>query len=186
MDLDPMDLDQMDADPMDAYAWCPVQLQCIKDPATPRFSHLYRLLSSRRVFFCTPLSSPSCPSPVLLLTRLITPPPPAEAARVQVFRGRNIKSPPVPPDLPEELEGRVLIVLGDNISTGSMSPDGVLVMQERSNIPAIAEYCFRKEDPEFVARAKQAVKKLDECEADAARFVQARNKVRTWASSSTS
>src|SRR5436190_2161970 len=36
----------------------------------------------------------------------------------------------------------------------------------------------------FVARAKQAVKKLDECEADAARFTQARNKVRTWASSS--
>src|SRR5947209_4518749 len=56
-----MDLDPMDSDPMDAYAWCLVQLQCIKDPATPRFSHLYRLLSSRRVFFCTPLSSPSCP-----------------------------------------------------------------------------------------------------------------------------
>ncbi|MGH2554301.1 MAG: aconitate hydratase, partial [Actinomycetota bacterium] len=28
-------------------------------------------------------------------------------------------------------------------------------MQERSNIPAIAEYCFRKEDPEFVPRAKE-------------------------------
>jgi aconitate hydratase len=53
------------------------------------------------------------------------------------------------------LEGHVLIVLGDNISTGSMSPDGVLVMQERSNIPAIAEYCFRKEDPQFVSRAKE-------------------------------
>ena len=28
-------------------------------------------------------------------------------------------------------------------------------MQERSNIPAIAEYCFRKEDPGFVSRAKE-------------------------------
>jgi uncharacterized protein (UPF0332 family) len=37
----------------------------------------------------------------------------------------------------------------------------------------------------FVARAKQAIKKMDECEVDAARFMQARNKVRTWASSST-
>jgi aconitase A len=27
-------------------------------------------------------------------------------------------------------------------------------MAERSNIEAIAEYCFRKEDPEFVSRAK--------------------------------
>ena len=70
------------------------------------------------------------------------------------MRGRNIAPPPVPPDLTDRIEGKVLIVLGDNISTGSMSPDGVLVMQERSNIPAIAEYCFRKEDPEFVARAK--------------------------------
>src|SRR5205807_9711401 len=82
------------------------------------------------------------------------PPGHEEASRVQVFRGRNIQPPPVPPDLSDVIEGRVLIVLGDNISTGSMSPDGVLVMQERSNIPAIAEYCFRKEDPEFVSRAK--------------------------------
>ena len=74
---------------------------------------------------------------------------------MKVFRGRNVQPPPVPPDLPDDLAGKVLIVLGDNISTGSMSPDGVLVMQERSNIPAIAEYCFRKEDPEFVLRAKE-------------------------------
>ena len=95
------------------------------------------------------------PKPVVADFMLILPPPPEEAARVTVFRGRNIKPPPVPPDLPEELEEKVLIVLGDNVSTGSMSPDGVLVMQERSNIPAIAEYCFRKEDPGFVSRAKE-------------------------------
>jgi aconitate hydratase len=86
---------------------------------------------------------------------LIKPPPPDEAGKVRIFRGRNIQPPPLPPDLPHALTGKVLIVLGDNISTGSMSPDGVLVMQERSNIPAIAEYCFRKEDPEFVRRAKE-------------------------------
>ena len=95
------------------------------------------------------------PKPVVDDLMLIHPPPPEEASKVQVLRGRNIKPPPVPPDLPESLQGRVLIVLGDNISTGSMSPDGVLVMQERSNIPAIAEYCFKKEDPQFVNRAKE-------------------------------
>jgi len=94
------------------------------------------------------------PKPVIDDYMLIQPPPPEEAEKVQVLRGRNIKPPPLPPDLPESLTGKVLIVLGDNISTGSMSPDGVLVMQERSNIPAIAEYCFRKEDPDFVNRAK--------------------------------
>src|SRR5207247_9548013 len=94
------------------------------------------------------------PKPVIDDYMLIEPPPPEQAAQVQVLRGRNIQPPPLPPDLPESLSGKVLIVLGDNISTGSMSPDGVLVMQERSNIPAIAEYCFRKEDPQFVSRAK--------------------------------
>jgi aconitate hydratase len=95
------------------------------------------------------------PRPVVEDTMLIFPPPPEDAATVQVLRGRNIQPPPLPPDLPDELSGRVLIVLGDNISTGSMSPDGVLVMQERSNIPVISEYCFKKEDPQFVARAKE-------------------------------
>lgn len=95
------------------------------------------------------------PRPIIEDSMLIQPPPPDEAARIQVLRGRNIQPPPAPPDLPDSLEGRILIVLGDNVSTGSMSPDGVLVMQERSNIPAIAEYCFRKEDPHFVSRAKE-------------------------------
>jgi len=95
------------------------------------------------------------PKPVVDDFMLIKPPPPDQAAEVQILRGRNIQPPPVPPDLPQSLAGKVLIVLGDNVSTGSMSPDGVLVMQERSNIPAIAEYCFRKEDPEFVKRAKE-------------------------------
>ncbi len=95
------------------------------------------------------------PKPVIEDTMLIHPPPPEKAAKVAVFRGRNIQPPPAPPDLPEQLVGKVLIVLGDNISTGSMSPDGVLVMQERSNIPVIAEYCFRKEDPQFVPRAHE-------------------------------
>ncbi|HEX2025659.1 MAG TPA: aconitate hydratase, partial [Actinomycetota bacterium] len=95
------------------------------------------------------------PRPVVEDTLIIHPPAEAEAAKVEIFRGRNIQPPPVPPDLPDALEGRVLIVLGDNISTGSMSPDGVLVFQERSNIEAIAEYVFKKEDPTFVSRAKE-------------------------------
>jgi aconitate hydratase len=95
------------------------------------------------------------PRPRVDDSMLILPPPAEEAAKVEIWRGPNIKPPPIPPDLPAELVGKVLIVLPDNISTGSMSPDGVLVFQERSNIQRIAEYCFRKEDPEFVSRAKE-------------------------------
>jgi aconitate hydratase len=95
------------------------------------------------------------PEPTVDDSMLIQSPPEEEARRIAIWRGPNIKPPPVPPDLPDALEGRVLIVLGDNISTGSMSPDGVLVFQERSNIAAIAEYVFKKEDPGFVSRAKE-------------------------------
>jgi aconitate hydratase len=49
----------------------------------------------------------------------------------------------------------VLIVLPDNVSTGSMAPDGAIVMADRSNVEAIAEYTFMKEDRDFVQRAKQ-------------------------------
>jgi aconitate hydratase len=95
------------------------------------------------------------PRPRIDDSLLIHPPPAEKGADVEIWRGPNIRPPPVPPDLPDSLDGRVLIVLPDNISTGSMSPDGVLVFQERSNIEAIAEYCFKKEDPEFVSRAKE-------------------------------
>src|SRR5918992_4126514 len=95
------------------------------------------------------------PEPTVDDSMLIMPPSPEEARNVEIWRGPNIKPPPVPPELPDALEGKVLIVLPDNISTGSMSPDGVLVFQERSNIEAIAEYVFKKEDPTFVSRAKE-------------------------------
>jgi aconitate hydratase len=36
-----------------------------------------------------------------------------------------------------------------------MAPDGAIVMADRSNVSAIAEYTFMKEDPEFVRRAKE-------------------------------
>jgi len=95
------------------------------------------------------------PKPRIDDSMLILPPPPEEAATIEIWRGPNIKPPPVPLDLPDALEGRVLIVLPDNISTGSMSPDGVIVFAERSNIEAISQYVFKKEDPEFVARAEE-------------------------------
>src|ERR671919_367403 len=95
------------------------------------------------------------PKPVTDDSLLICPADAEEAAKVRILRGPNIKPPPVPPDLPEALNGRLLIVLPDNISTGSMSPAGVIVMSERSNIEAISRYVFKKEDPEFVSRAKE-------------------------------
>jgi aconitate hydratase len=95
------------------------------------------------------------PEPPVDDSMIIDPPPPEEAERVEIVRGPNIKPPPVPPPLPDSLEGRVLIVLPDNVSTGSMAPDGAIVMADRSNVAALAESTFVKEDPDFVRRAKE-------------------------------
>jgi aconitate hydratase len=87
---------------------------------------------------------------------LIPPTPEAEAATVEVLKGPNIK--PVPRGTPveERLLAPVLIKLGDKVSTDDISPSGTAVLMFRSNVPAIAEFCFRNVDAEFVARARAA------------------------------
>ena len=55
---------------------------------------------------------------------------------------------------PEEIAGRVLIKVPDDVSTGDMAPDGALGVAIWSNIPACARYMFRRFDPEFPARAE--------------------------------
>jgi hypothetical protein len=57
------------------------------------------------------------------------------------------------PPLPESIEGRVLIVVGDDVSTGDMTPDGTLGVAIWSNVPACARLMFRRFDREFPARA---------------------------------
>ena len=80
----------------------------------------------------------------------------SEAAGVEVLKGPNIK--PVPRGRPTEgrLSAPVLIKLGDKVSTDDISPSGTAVLMFRSNVPAIAEFCFRNADPDFVARARAA------------------------------
>ena len=74
----------------------------------------------------------------------------------EVIRGPNIKAVPLGEPVAETLEAPVLIKLGDKVSTDDISPSGSAVLVFRSNVPAIAEFCFRNVDAEFVARAKAA------------------------------
>jgi aconitate hydratase len=87
--------------------------------------------------------------------QIVDPVPAAEAASIQIPRGPNIQPPTPQVPLPESLHGRVLIVAGDDVSTGDLSPDGAEVMAFRSNIKAMANFVFRRLDPGFVARARE-------------------------------
>jgi aconitate hydratase len=86
---------------------------------------------------------------------IFAPAPENEAETIEVPRGPNIKPPPEHTPLEEELSARIATVQPDNISTGDLAPDGVIVMSYRSNIPAIAEFTFQHRDPEFRKRMKE-------------------------------
>jgi aconitate hydratase len=74
----------------------------------------------------------------------------------EVVRGPNINPVPLGEPVAEALEAPVLLKLGDTVSTDDISPAGAAVLVFRSNIPAIAEFCFKYVDGQFVARAKAA------------------------------
>jgi len=75
---------------------------------------------------------------------------------VEVVRGPNIQPLPIAQPLPETIRGRLLIKVGDNISTDTILPAGAKILPLRSNIPAISEYVFAYADPTFAQRAKEA------------------------------
>jgi aconitate hydratase len=106
------------------------------------------------------LSAPDMPErpparPAVVQAHILAPPPVEEAGSIEIPRGPNIKPPPEPKELPDQLGLRVLIVAPDDISTGDLSPDGATVMAYRSNVPAIAEFTFQHRDKEFPRRAKE-------------------------------
>lgn len=81
--------------------------------------------------------------------------PPLERSGVEIIRGPNIKPLPDFETLAENLEGTVLIKVGDNVSTDIIMPAGCRVLPYRSNIPAISEFVFEIIDPAFPSRAKE-------------------------------
>jgi aconitate hydratase len=82
--------------------------------------------------------------------------PPTDSSQVEIIRGPNIKSLPHFSPLEDTLEGKVLLKVGDNISTDIIMPAGNKVLPYRSNIPAISEFVFEIIDNEFSKRAKES------------------------------
>ena len=86
---------------------------------------------------------------------IFPPAPEEEAEEIEIPRGPNIKTPPEHTPLEDDLIARIATIQPDNISTGDLAPDGVIVMSYRSNIPAIAEFTFQHRDPEFRKRMQE-------------------------------
>ena len=82
-------------------------------------------------------------------------PPAHEGEDVEVIRGPNIKPFPLNKPLKDRTEGKVLIKVGDNITTDHIMPSNAKLLPYRSNIPYLAEYCLTPCDEEFPKRAKE-------------------------------
>jgi len=94
------------------------------------------------------------PKEFLIDDSMILAPAPTNA-EVEVVRGPNIKPFPVSKPLGEEVEGKVLIKVEDNITTDHIMPSNSKLLPFRSNIPYLAEFCFNTVDTEFPKRAKE-------------------------------
>lgn len=83
--------------------------------------------------------------------------PPAEHPdEVRLYHPPTIPPVPVKPPLAKRTSGKVLLKLGDNISTDEIMPAGSEVLPFRSDIPAIAEFVFRNIDARFPEKARKA------------------------------
>jgi aconitate hydratase len=118
-------------------------------PATAAATALEGEISDPRELGDPPEITPASRNPTVDDRHILAPPSLEEARSVEIIRGPNIVPPPEGNPLPETLEGRVLIVVEDDVSTGDMAPDGALGMSVWSNIPECAKYMFRRQDPEF-------------------------------------
>ena len=79
-----------------------------------------------------------------------------DAADVEVLRGPNIKEFPKSKPFADTLQAKLVLKVGDNITTDHIMPAGAKILPYRSNIPFLSQFCFQVCDPSFPERAKAA------------------------------
>jgi aconitate hydratase len=81
--------------------------------------------------------------------------PPSDGSAVKVRYGPNIKPVPIAPPMPESLTIKVVLKVGDNITTDHIMPAGTEILPLRSNIPEMAKHVFERVDKAFAERAQK-------------------------------
>lgn len=94
------------------------------------------------------------PKTFLINDNLIIPPE-NNLEEVEIIRGPNIKPFPLGKPLSSEVQGKVLIKVGDNITTDHIMPSSAKLLPYRSNIPYLSNYCLTPCDKDFPKKAKE-------------------------------
>ena len=96
------------------------------------------------------------PEKFLINDNMIVPPAPeALMETVEIKRGPNIKPFPVSEALPDSIEKKAVLKVGDTITTDHIIPAGAKILPYRSNIPYLSNFCFGVCDKEFPERCKR-------------------------------
>ena len=81
--------------------------------------------------------------------------PPEDGSGVEILRGPNIVALERFDALPAAIDAKVLLKVGDDITTDHILPAGAEITALRSNIPAISQYIFSRVDAGFVGRMQE-------------------------------
>ncbi len=92
------------------------------------------------------------PDEITLNTTMFVPPAKLSEQN-ELEKGPNIKPLPEFDALPDAIEGHVLMLVGDDISTDVIMPAGTRVLPYRSNIPEISRFVFSQIDETYYERA---------------------------------
>jgi len=82
-------------------------------------------------------------------------PPTNNLDEIKIIKGPNIKPFPLGKPLSSKIQGKVLIKLGDNITTDHIMPSNAKLLPYRSNIPYLSNYCLTPCDKDFPEKAKK-------------------------------
>jgi len=85
---------------------------------------------------------------------VIPPVEPGAEDTVEVVRGPNIKPFPMGKALADDVTGKVLLKMEDNITTDHIAPSDAKLLPFRSNVPYLSDFCLTPVDKDFPARAK--------------------------------
>jgi aconitate hydratase len=94
------------------------------------------------------------PKTFLINDNLIIPPE-NNLEEVEIIRGPNIKLFPLGESLRSKIKGRVLIKVGENITTDHIMPSSAKLLPYRSNIPYLSNYCLTPCDKDFPKKARE-------------------------------
>ncbi len=81
--------------------------------------------------------------------------PPENSSTVEIEKGPNVKPLPEFDQLPETIEGPVLLKVSDDISTDEIMPAGSRILPYRSNIPEISKFVYYQVDESYYDRAME-------------------------------